>query len=113
MSKGIGKLQRDILDYLESDQANEYPVDTAWIAFRLRRWVKPGQTIVKGQIEDPSPEKLAAYHARMQSIRRALRGLQERGLVVKFRPLEGDRRESTWMATSAYKASSLYEALEG
>jgi len=102
MSKGIGKLQRDILDFLENHKmALRGPISPVLIAWLVRHWVKPDYTFSDGAVNPIDPEELALHHSRMQSIRRALRGLHERGLVVKF-ALDG--REYQWMATSVYEA---------
>lgn len=62
--------------------------------------VPPAPVIQNGIAQDPSPVEFAKFHARMQSLRRALRNLESRGLIIKTLDLE-DRRKWCWQVTAA------------
>ena len=100
MGKGIGKLQSDILHWLENTPIASGGVNTVMIAWMCFHVVKPEQKYVQGCIEAPDPEAIAKYHSSIQSIRRALRTLHERDLVVKL--YSDDRRKYEWIARSVY-----------
>jgi hypothetical protein len=69
MSRGLGKLQRDLLEILEESDQEINTITLAAIAYRIQ----PDETGFRG-IND-------AQHA---AVRRALRGLHKRGLVVEL-----------------------------
>jgi hypothetical protein len=71
MSRGLGKLQRDLLEILE---VNTGEIDTLTLA-ALAYQAEPGvTTLYRDRITD-------AHHA---AVRRALRNLHKRGLVVEL-----------------------------
>ena len=98
MAKGLGKLQRKILDVLESDKLAQLGgLDTTQLAERCGLGVKPCPSVEHGETFLPDPTDLAAFTCRMQSLRRALRGLRDRGLVVAVMGIDEDSRAYSYM----------------
>jgi hypothetical protein len=76
MSRGLGKLQRDLLETLE---ANTSEIDTLTLA-ALAYQAKPGVTVLRRDL---------VSNAQHTAVRRALRNLHKQGLVVEL----GRRRD--------------------
>lgn len=93
MSRGLGRIERRILDVLKETRA----AGTETLTWQCGLGTRPQPEVVKGVIEDPDPADVTAYKVRQHSVRRALRSLRRKGLVVAVTGIERGGRAYTYM----------------
>ena len=98
MSRGLGKTERTIIDFLETSKLGAATtLMIGGLAFGTYDQPKDDNNM-DGRHGDPV--KRAKHHAKMQSIRRALRRLEAKGLVEGYRhpDLDAATHMSAWVA---------------
>ena len=112
VARGLGKLQRKILDVLESDKLAQLGgLDTTMLAERCGLGVKPGPSVEHGESVQSDRTDFAVYTRRLKSLRRALRGLRHRGLVVAVSGIDEDSRAQSYMLRNVAERLKIEDAV--